>query len=1254
MVTDTGQTGARRRGGASKRAAIGAIAVGSLVAAMLSGTSASPSTAMSAPVDTSSPIHLKAPALTAATFADPPKAVRPSYYWWMPQAETDEDELVREIDQMSDAGAGSVLMAPVQRPSDPVKYGWGTPAWADRVENMMAAAKADGLQMNLSQGPRWPALVPSVTDVNDPRASQQMIFADEFHKGGTSRDGALPSKFNVAPPAGANKTLIAALVARCDDANCDTQTTSPRPLDPASVTDVTAGVDADGNLHYDFPGDASSTYTLFAFYQTASGTAYSGFSAKPMYELDHLSTQGVQATTDYFDEHVLTPRTRELIAQMGDVGLYENSLELDASLKWTWDFAKEWQQRRGYPVTKVLPLLTGPDTLQTPTKPLFDFGGKSGDRVQTDYRQTWSDIYINTHLEALNDWAHGHGIHVNSQAYGPPVDIAAASTKLDVPGGESLGFGDDGSPGRRLAFGFNTIEDYKVVAVGAHMSGGTLTDLECCAHRSVVWGSTAAGDGDTANLPAIYNGLAGGMTRVVWHGFPYRQLATGTQSVWPGMSYGGNTSFAEAYGPSKTPSWSSYRQINDHLGRLGLVLRQGTPRFDVATYWQALGLNGHGTTGAGENRQFPSSSAMAKAGYTYEYISPEHLRSPEARYEKGALFPDRSAYKALVLNDQTTMPVDVATKLVSLANEGLHVLIVGRLPQATPGYDERGSEDAELRAVIAKLVSSPNVEQVADEADLPAALNRAGVHASAAHEEQSSAVLSVRRQAAGSDYYFLYNQTPTAATQTVTLTGEGVPYRLNTWTGKITRIADYTAGQGTVTVPVNLQGHGTSVIAIAPEGSAQFGDAEMEPRPKAPAATARLQPETLRDWSLNVASWTPGDSGHPDDTKHTELGPVAVSADGNDELPTWSKISPETGYSEDLRDVSGIGTYTTHVRLGSGWDPVKGAQLSLGTVVDTASVTVNGHQVRYDFVDGDHIEVGPYLRNGDNTITVEVASTLLNAVRKAPGTGASGRKPMDYGLIGPVKLTPVTPVRIEPLEDALPLAAGGFNRSQVQVSNSSRAAQTVEITASAPGIAVQPEETSLKLEAGASKVVTLELRNGGVATGTTTLKVSASGRHGATSDAKVVLHHSANLALNNLGTPFPRPFASGEQDRYAPSYLTDGTSAFWVSDGELPGRGPTAEQPVMVGVDLGGPTTVGSVHMVGRSNYGPRTYDVQVSDDGRTWRTVASEVDAPKAGKVSTFAPVTARFVRLRITDGYYSSLPAVNVQMTELEVGGA
>jgi hypothetical protein len=1217
---------------------------------------ASPGTAQGSPASTAA-----VPALTRATFADPPASVRPKYRWWQPLAYTQDDELAAELGQIKKAGGGGAEVAafnvegtggdtgPFLR-----TYGWGTPLWAQKTRTMLAAARADGLGLDFTIGPRWPATVPTVNDVNDPSAQQQIVFSHEFHPGGTGRSGPLPANLDVTPPAGAKKTLIAALVAKCADAGCSDSSSAPRLLDRSSVTDVTSKVDAQGDLTVGFPGDAKSTYALIAFYRTPTGQSLSGYTATGTdYVLDTFGEAGATATTNFYDEHILTPDVRKLLTQMGTSDLFEDSLELGGTQKWTPDMAAQWQKLRGYSPVEVLPALAGAGDQGLTDRPFFDFGDGLGARVRTDYRQTLSDLYIKNRLDVLRQWAHKNHMGTRIQPYGIPVDVSEAASHIDVPEGESLAFGQ--STGA-----YSNVQDYRVVATGAHLSGRPVVSDECCAFSGSVWGSTAGAGSDTANLQAVYRGFAGGVNQLVWHGFPYLAKGpqgAGSQEVWPGMTYGGNTSYSEAWGDKGGPNWAGYRAINDSLARMQLVLRQGEPRFDLAVYWQDFGMNGTGTTGSGANRLIQSSSPLAAAGYTYEYLSPAQLQREDASYTRGTLFGDRSAYHAVLLNDQTTMPVDAARQLLRLARQGLPVVIAGDLPSTTPGAADAAAQDAELRSVVAQLVRQRGVVRVASEADAPAALRRLGVTPAATPGSDSGAILDVRRQAGSTDYYYLYNQTNTATAQTLTLTGDGVPYRLNTWTGEITPIAHYTSGHGTVTVPVLINGNDAEVIAVTPRHDATFAGAPARPGPYGTSdGPATPEPVALGDWSLSVETWEPGASGLPGDTAHRTLGPVTLKAGSDGTLPPWSAIKPGNGYSADLQDVSGQGTYTAHVHLGEEWRGVSGANLDLGVPVDTVTVNVNGHDLPPpDQADLRHVEAGRYLHPGDNTITVRVASTLLNAVRVAPGTGASSRARMDYGLFGPVTLTPETGTRplltASALETSLPLAEGGYNRATVLVHNGSGGPAAVTLSASAaPGITATPEQGRITVPAGGSVTVPIGLRDSGVATGTDALTVTARGDTGLTSTTSVTLRHSDDLALNPGGTPFPRVIADASQDRYPAALAVDGSaSTFWVSWGRAAGQGPTEAAPVRYGLDFGATVGVGSVTVGGRSSYGPRDYDVQVSSDGRNWRTVAGATDTPKAGGTTAFAPVNARYLRLSITRSW-DSINA-NVQMSGLTV---
>ncbi|MCL2164148.1 MAG: hypothetical protein FWH55_07105 [Oscillospiraceae bacterium] len=175
----------------------------------------------------------------------------------------------------------------------------------------------------------------------------------------------------------------------------------------------------------------------------------------------------------------------------------------------------------------------------------------------------------------------------------------------------------------------------------------------------------------------------------------------------------------------------------------------------------------------------------------------------------------------------------------------------------------------------------------------------------------------------------------------------------------------------------------------------------------------------LGDWSLVVDSFTGGEylggekisiienrglgyitqeAWYP--TKHTLLGPVQLA-----ELKPWKDI----GVAGIGQNVVGVGYYTTTFSLPGDWDATKqGAYLDVADFCgNTGQVFINGVKntdippiltntslsTRYyrapemagkvkgfDFI-ARKIDISKYLKPGENTITISVASTLLNITR---------------------------------------------------------------------------------------------------------------------------------------------------------------------------------------------------------------------------------------------------------------------------------
>jgi hypothetical protein len=121
--------------------------------------------------------------------------------------------------------------------------------------------------------------------------------------------------------------------------------------------------------------------------------------------------------------------------------------------------------------------------------------------------------------------------------------------------------------------------------------------------------------------------------------------------------------------------------------------------------------------------------------------------------------------------------------------------------------------------------------------------------------------------------------------------------------------------------------------------------------------------------------------------------PVALIGAVSTELRPWSELG--------LSWYAGRALYRTRVTVP---EPTDGAVLDLGAVQHYAEVYVNGKLAGLALWPPYRVKVGPFLRGGENRISVVVANSIANRFAWDKwGTRGTG-KPDPSGLLGPVKL----------------------------------------------------------------------------------------------------------------------------------------------------------------------------------------------------------------------------------------------------------
>ncbi len=992
--------------------------------------------------------------LTAETFAHPPAADLPWVRMNMP-ATADPAELAAEVRAMPSYGIAGLEIGQGAFPNN------------EQLVAILKTANEVGVKVSLSHGPTQN---PVGYSIDDDHARKTLVVGKAVVNAGESFDGHLPaptltaagrSGFGGLPqpgrgaapggrgpggPGGApggpgggrgggrggpqatRATLIALLAYRCTQTPCPA--TGPAELDRASLVDLTAtvtgknnagilGGTSAGDIRWTAPASpAGAQWQLIAFWAR-------GVFPQPDPFSDEGYTQLIRSM-----ETGLSPEVKELLkANGGDIFYDSHSVDRGSPDElWTNKLAEEFRARRQYPLIPNLPALF---------QDIFSFNDGSAPRVRNDLYAVRGDIWIEKQLAPLREWVRKYNNVLRVQVEGeasmttPITDMVLATAAVDRPEHENLFVGDE-------------IDNYLPMASANHVTGNPWYSTECCAALGQAYAETYQDA-----VIRMHRSFIGGITKLVYHVYPYRDAPT---AKWPGYNNFGQAGFSNAWG-IRNPFWIDTRAYNDYIGRHQQALTQGDAKTDVAVYMQNYlypPSQGYKYRAWGDLKLF-------EAGYTHDFLNPSMLALPNATVAGNRLAPNGPAYKAFIIDSEqgpptdpvkTSMPVDVARKILGYARAGLPVIVVGTPPDRTPGNTP--DQDPALRSVIAELLREKSVSRVAHESDVPAKLHALGIRP-AAEPAMRSSILSIRRNDAATrtNYYFFYNQgivSPPDQPRTLfepatgepverefSLEGSGQPYLMDAWSGKITPILNYTAAAGRTNVKIHLSRDNGLLLAISDQPN-RFGTAAPAvhvakttadgaglragsvvirasatgtysttlSNGRTVSSTIAAVPAALNlttaKWHLSAEDWQPANP------YATTFGPAAsqtrkerveVDLDG---LKAWPDIPA-------LQNASGVGTYTTSFDLPATWNANNGAILSLGEVFDTFTVTVNGQFVALDQLSAEG-DIGANLKPGRNTITVRVATTLNNRLAKIDEEVAARGLVQPNGLVGPVRLTP--------------------------------------------------------------------------------------------------------------------------------------------------------------------------------------------------------------------------------------------------------
>lgn len=495
------------------------------------------------------------------------------------------------------------------------------------------------------------------------------------------------------------------------------------------------------------------------------------------------------------------------------------------------------------------------------------------------------------------------------------------------------------------------VADLKGAASVAHVHGKEWTGSEAFTSFDRPWASSPRSLKHVADLQ-----LALGVTRFCIHTSPHQPSAAPPPGValapFLGQAFTATETWAGMAGP-----WI------DYLARCSAMLSAGEPAVDVALFvGEEAPVTGLFDDGL---------DTTVPDGFDFDYVDADGLALLRVD-EDGALRSAGARYRLLALGGSShRLTVAVLRHLERLADAG--ATIVGLPPESTPSL---GDDEGVFRRLRDRIWADdrPTGRAIAT-ADLASAFASLGLRSD--FELTGQPVRTIARVVEGKRVTFLAN--PSAQEARVRFSVPEEVGALSAWDPVELRVAPLSGdtGDGRTVVELVLPAFGS--VFVVPTGPAARDASDR-------ATMSRRAPLRGGPWSLALR--------------------------GREEIVLARPVL-WTELDDEARGFSGSAVYRAEFEQSLPGDGTR-AWIDLGSVHDIARVVVNGVDCGIAWTAPFRVDATPALRDGANTIEVEVATPWRNRLI-AEAAEPSGQifppmtavfepsaEPLPAGLAGPV------------------------------------------------------------------------------------------------------------------------------------------------------------------------------------------------------------------------------------------------------------
>jgi hypothetical protein len=893
------------------------------------------------------------------SFAHPPDDCRIMMRWWWFGPSATNPELQRELEQMKSAGIGGVEVATLYALAldDPAtgfhNYDFVSDEHLDHLRFAADEARRLGLRMDVTLGSGWPFGGPHipVTQAAGALRVESVPVAAE-------------TTSVAVPGLEAGEKLMAVFLVPAQAADLNQAKSLPMPTGP----------------RLDLPGRSATERRLLFFISSRTGMMVKRPAAgAPGFVLDHYDSAAVA-------NHLHAVGDR-LISAFGDhppYAVFSDSLE-DYASDWTPDLLAEFQRRRGYDLTPLLPALVG------------DFGPDTA-AIRHDWGRTLTELVDERYLQPMHAWAQQHNTLFRSQTYGFPPVTLSSNRYADLPEGE----------GKATTKMWRQFSDTRWAASAGHLFGKNVISSETWTWlHSPAFRATPLDMKAEADLHFLQ-----GINQLIGHGWPYSPESAGE----PGWRM-----YAAGAFDAHNPWFPVLPDLTAYLQRVSYALRLGKPANDVTLLlpnddvWASfvakiqkprpptspLGFDESGSNVSIDEDlpRFLKADVIPQildAGFNLDFIDADAIDTVGI------------PYKVLVLPGVDRLAPETYEKILDFARRGGIVVATRQLPATAPGLSHAAEISARIQAMSQTLFHGTiaTAHFVADERQLGTQLKQwltPDFNTTPAAPE----VGFIHRRLDSGDVYFVANTSNRA--QNIQAAFRDSTTHAETWdpfNGKSSGLRD------TKLIRLDLEPYESRLIF--------FSNSPLT-APAPQLRTREKQVDISHDWSVNFEG----------ESQSIALQTLSSWADD----PRHRYFSGRATYRKtiDIPHADQGAGRSVAIDFGKGTPapmPATPGQFNMRAYLDSpvreaAQAFVNDEPAGYVWHPPFRVDLTPFLKAGKNEIRIVVGNTAINELagttlpnyrllyarygKLFEPQGMQDLQPFPSGILGPVTLIETGP-----------------------------------------------------------------------------------------------------------------------------------------------------------------------------------------------------------------------------------------------------